>query len=221
MTGRRGLLLTVVGCVVSAAAMLLSAGQNWLRAILDAQPPLPSRSHTFTGGAIVDSLVPIGIVVGAAGLALIASRRIGRVVVGVVLVVAGLLTLASTGFFLSDGGSDVAFSWAQAYAEPGESLLPQRDVGQAPAVLALFGGGTAVVTGLVTILGSRTWPVMGKRYERQHRSVARDAENRDRTAAAPTNKDQALAEGTATAGVSEAAMWAALDRGEDPTAGPY
>lgn len=221
MTGRRGLLAAVAGCLVAAAAMLLGSGQNWLQATLEAQPPLPSRSQTFTGADVVDSLVPVGILVAAAALALIASRWIGRLIVGGVLVLAGLLTLATAGRFLYDGGTEFAYSWAQDYATAGGSLFPTVDANAAPAVLALAGAGIALAAGLFTLTASRRWAVMGKRYDRQGRSAAGHpgGQGRPRDAASAVQPDPRSHGSSSAPPVSETAMWAALDRGEDPTAG--
>ncbi|MDQ3715892.1 MAG: Trp biosynthesis-associated membrane protein [Actinomycetota bacterium] len=210
---RRGLLLAVAGCVVAATVLLLASEQEWLRLSLPAQPPLPGESQKLTGQEVVDSLVPVGIVIGAAGLALIAARRIGRLVVAVVLVVAGLLLMALIGFFLYDDGSSVAYSWAQAYAEPGESAFPARDVSVLPAVVALLAGGIPVAVGCFTLARGRWWPVMGVRFERR---TSLDASGE---AAGPSRSGTAERCDPRPA-VSEAAMWAALERGEDPTISP-
>ncbi len=211
---RRGLLLAVAGCVTAAAVLLLATGLVWLDVAFPARPPLPGVSESLTGQDVSDSLVPIGLLVGAAGLALIATRRIGRFVVAFVLLAAGILALAITGFFLYDGGFSAALSWAQARATTvGESALPNRNLSVGPAVLALSGAGLSLAVGLLTILRGRRWPVMGSRYERRTRPVEARSES-----------DPPVADPAATADpsqpVSEAAIWTALDRGEDPTAPP-
>lgn len=209
--GRRDLILAIGGCVAASAAMLLGAGQEWLHASLSARPPLPSVSQTFTGGDVVDALVPLGILVGAAGLALIAARRIGRLIVGVVVLAAGLLVTAAVGYFLYDDGIIVATSWAQGYVTSAESPFPQRDLSRLPAVIALAGGVIAVAIGIFVMVSSRRWPVMGARYERRSGSASASAEAG--TSPAPTGSADAEA-----APVSETEMWAAMQRGEDPTA---
>ncbi|MDQ3052950.1 MAG: Trp biosynthesis-associated membrane protein [Actinomycetota bacterium] len=209
---RRGLLLAVIGCVGSAAAMLLASGQGWLRVSLPARAPLPGASQTLTGQEVVDALVPLGILVGVAGLALIATRRIGRLLVASVVLLAGLTVVAVVGSFLYDDGSLQASQWAQARAPVGESLAADREVVTWPAILALVGGLVAVAVGSYTLLRSRCWAVMGARYERRTASTADD--RKGAVAGAGT------AATTPPAGGSETAMWAALERGEDPTAKP-
>lgn len=167
----------------------------------------------MTGQEVVEVLAPIGFLVGAAGLALIASRRLGRLIVGAILVMAGLLAMSVIIFFLDDGGSLAAFSWAQGRSAIGESANPDRRLLVPPAVLALSGGAIAVAVGVLAIARSRRWPTMGARYERRNRPPAE--RNGGRTPAglsAPANH--------AAPAASEAAIWTALDRGEDPTATP-
>lgn len=195
---RRGLLIAVVGCVLAAALLLLSSGWVWLDVALPALAPLPGVRDMLTGQELAPMLVPVGILTGAAGLALIATRRLGRLVVAAVLVAAGLLVAARVGFLLYDDGSLAALSWAQTRSPSvGDSPFPQRDLFEVPAVFALIAGGMVVAVGALVMFGSRRWPVMGQRYERRTRSAV----------------EQAPATGEAT-------MWAALDRGQDPTAAP-
>ncbi len=208
----RGLALAVVGCVVAAAILLLASGQGWLQVALPARAPLPAAGQTFTGEEVVAWLVPVGILVGAAGLALIATRRIGRLLVACIVVLAGLAVLAAVGYFLYDDGSLQAARWAQARAGTGESLQADREVSTGPAVFALSGGVAAVTVGLFALARSGFWPVMGARFQRRV------------TSSVPGSAGRSVAGGTASsrppAGADEAAMWAALERGEDPTAVP-
>jgi uncharacterized membrane protein (TIGR02234 family) len=73
-------------------------------------------------------------------------------------------------------------------------------------VLVLAAGLLAAAAGLLTVVRGRTWPGMGRRYER-----AATAATAATTAPAParrrTDEDRALD------------AWRALDRGEDPTEG--
>ncbi|MDQ3576076.1 MAG: Trp biosynthesis-associated membrane protein [Actinomycetota bacterium] len=204
--------MAVVGCVVAAAILLLASGQSWLQVALPARAPLPAARETLTGQEVVDSLVPVGLLVGAAGLALIATRHIGRLVVAGIVVLAGLAVLAAVGFFLYDDGSLQAVQWAQARTGGGESVQANRDVSIGPAVLALLGGLSSVTVGVFTLVRSRSWPVMGARYQRRATSTAPGVADRPGGAHEESSRPQVA--------TNEAAMWAALERGEDPTAVP-
>lgn len=192
-----GLALAVAGCAAAATVLLLSSGQVWLDVALPATPPLPGARDRLTGQDLAPTLAPIGILVGAAGLALIATRRLGRLLVGLVLAASGLLAAGRIGFLLYDDAGLAALGWAQARsAAAADSPLPVHDMHELPAVVALAAAVLALAVGLATIRGSRRWPVMGVRYERRTRSGA-----------------------SVDAPASESAIWAALDRGIDPTAG--
>lgn len=208
---RRELQLAVVGCLVAAGALLTASGLDWLQASVAIEPPLPDARETFTGAEIIDALVGIGVLSGAAGLALIATRWPGRLAVGIVLTVVGLLTLVQIGFFLYDGGMQTAWNWAQAYAADGSSVFPDHEVSPTPAVVAILGAGIAVAVGVFATVSGRRWPLMGARYERRSRSA-----EGYRSPASSSENSPASADLSPES--REAAMWSALERGEDPTA---
>jgi uncharacterized membrane protein (TIGR02234 family) len=68
-------------------------------------------------------------------------------------------------------------------------------------LLALSGAVLVAVAGLLTVVRGRRWPGMGARYERRPRPATRPA---------PAGSPDA----------APVALWEALDRGDDPTAGP-
>lgn len=203
--------MAVVGCLAAAGVLLTASGLDWLQASIQVEPPLPDVRKTFTGGEVVDALAGFGILVGAAGLALIATKRVGRMVVAAVLIVVGLLTLLAVGFFIYDAGREDAWSWAQDYATVGSSVFPDSELSPAPAVVALLGGLIAVVVGIFTAVTGRRWPVMGARYERRGPSAAVSPSSPPSSRSPASSVDR-------TPESQEAAMWSALERGEDPTA---
>lgn len=213
---RRGLRLAVVGCVVAAAVLLIVSGQAWLQVSLAAVPPLPAVRQSLTGQAVLSSLAPVGVLVGASGLALVATRRIGRKIVGVALVAAGLLAAGTVAFFLVDDGALAALNWAQGRSSAvGDSALPDREVAVLPALLAVVAALLALAIGVVSVLRSNRWPVMGARYERRSGTPAPNSDG-DESDDPKTDGPQPRTGGSPQA--QEAAMWAALERGEDPTA---
>lgn len=69
-------------------------------------------------------------------------------------------------------------------------------------LLAALGAGLVAVAGVWSAVRGRGWPAMGARYERRAaRSAVRPAED-------------------PSSGTAPVALWDALDRGDDPTAGP-
>ncbi|MEO7118054.1 MAG: Trp biosynthesis-associated membrane protein [Candidatus Limnocylindrales bacterium] len=195
-TGRRELFLAVAGCLTAAAILMMTSGQTWLELSINRGTPLPAVQEAFNGADVAKPLMPIAIIVGAAALALVAGRGAGRLGVGVVLILGGTLILVGVGYFLSDDGQLIALSWVDQFEENGSTLYAERDVSRVPAAFALLGAGLSVIVGAFTLLRGRKWPVMGARYER--RSLGDSPNVHD-------------------AGLSAVAMWAAMDRGEDPT----
>jgi hypothetical protein len=125
----------------------------------------------------------------AAAVALVAVGGVARTVVGLLLTAAGA-ALAWSGVRVLAGGLDAAGADL-----PGISGGSVRvDVVAAWPVLALIAGLAGLLAGLFVVVRGRSWPGLGRRYERG-------------PAAAPrSDADRAQA------------AWTALDRGEDPTA---
>jgi uncharacterized membrane protein (TIGR02234 family) len=75
------------------------------------------------------------------------------------------------------------------------------EISAAWPVLVLVAGLLGVAAGLIAVLRGRSWPAMGRRYERDGAPAPAAA----RTTRPETDDDRAQA------------AWKALDRGEDPT----
>jgi len=205
------LVLAVVGCAVASAALLLAADQVWLEAAIPLEPV--GRTATFRGSELVPELSAIGILAGIAALALIAGGRVIRVIVGSVLVLAGLLAIVTCGLRIGDQGKSFADAWAQRLYPTADSgtVLADSEFLAAPAWLALSGGGIALAVGVLTIVRCRRWPVMGARYERRAAPVDVAGPGTSSTVDGSASNEEADP-------LNEVAMWSALERGEDPTA---
>src|SRR5215217_3760514 len=188
MRARRELTAAVLGSVVAGALALVAGGQAWAQVTAQREPPLPPVT-AILGGGDAAPLVP------AAGVALLAVRGLGRAVVGLLMAVAGGV-LAWSGVRALAGGLDDAA--AQAF--PGRTAVT-ADVTAAWPVLAVLAGVLGVAAGLLAVLRGRTWPAMGRRYERSGAAAPEPAAARR----PETDEDRAQA------------AWKALDRGEDPT----
>lgn len=180
---RRELGAVVVGAVLAGALALVAGGQPWARTTVERRPPLPPVVETLSGADAAPLVPATGLVLLAAAVALLAVRSAGRVVVGLLMAVAGGV-LAWSGTRALAGGLDV----------DGAAV----EVTAAWPVLALVAGLLGAAAGVVVVLRGRSWPGMGRRYERTPEGAqpAREQTDEDRSQAA----------------------WKALDRGEDPTA---
>jgi uncharacterized membrane protein (TIGR02234 family) len=202
-TGRRELTTAVLGAAVAGALALVSGGQAWAAVTAERQAPL-SPVVAVLSGADAAPLVPaMGLVLLAAAVALLAVRSVGRVVVGLLMAVAGGV-LAWSGVRALTGTLDAAVAGIPAGGTT-------TDVTAVWPVLAAVAGVLGAATGLLVVLRGRSWPGMGRRYGRGTGAPAADTPAADTPAAATparteTDEDRAQS------------AWKALDRGEDPTA---
>jgi uncharacterized membrane protein (TIGR02234 family) len=183
MTARRELAAAVGGSVLAGALALIAGGQTWAETTVERQPPLPPVVEVLSGADAAPLVPATGLVLLAASVALLAVRSAGRVVVGLLMAVAGGVLgwsglRALTGGLTTDQGT--------------------TDVAAAGPVLAVLAGVLGIAAGLLVVLRGRSWPGMGRRYERTPEQAA--------PTRAVTDEDRAQA------------AWKALDRGEDPTA---
>jgi len=200
VSGRRELGAALAGLVVAGGIALSAAGQTWVRLTAVRRPPLPPVADDVSGGQVAPLVTATGLLLLAAAVALVATRGLGRVAVGLLASCAGA-ALAWSGIRTLAGGTALDRSLSTVGGSPGVQL--HADVRAVWPVLAVVAGALAVVAGVVVVLRGRGWPAMGRRYERP--AAAAEAPAAARPA---TPEDRA------------AAAWRALDRGEDPTAGP-
>jgi uncharacterized membrane protein (TIGR02234 family) len=186
MTARRELQLAVVLCLVGSAAVLVAASRSWVGLRMPAAAPLPSHTLRVSGAHLAPGARPLALL-GLAGVAaLLATRKLGRLVVGALVAVAGLGVVAVIVRVLADP--------AQALARSEPLRLDPRvagrpDLGAWP-YLALLGGLLIAAGGVLIAVRGRRWATLAARYD------------------APATPEP----------VGEESVWAALDRGEDPTA---
>jgi drug/metabolite transporter (DMT)-like permease len=140
--GRRELVLAVVACTAGAALALFAASRTWTVVEQVRPAPLPPLREAHIGAALAPWLPALALVALAGAGALVATRRTGRTLVGVLLVACGLGIVLAAVHGLRDGASA---GWP---------------------VLCAAGGVVVAGTGLVAARRGRRWPVMGSRYER-------------------------------------------------------
>jgi uncharacterized membrane protein (TIGR02234 family) len=201
--GRRELATAVLGAVLGGALALVAGGQAWATVTAQRRAPLPPVSAELSGADAAPLVPAAGLVLLAAAVALLAVRGAGRAAVGLLAVVAGA-ALTWSGLRALAGGLDDAGSDLPGLAG-GTVSGTSADVSATWPVLATVAGLVAVATGALAVLRGRTWPAMGRRYERTGAAAPAPA-------AAPvrprTDEDRAVE------------AWKALDRGEDPTEAP-
>ena len=199
-TDRRAMAAAVVGLAAAGGLALSTGGQTWLTATVARPEPLPPVTEQLTGSELAPLVPAGGLLLLAAAVALVAVRGAGRVLVGLLAAVAGGV-LGWSGLRTLVTGGDAAAAGVPGSGTPGSTVTTA--VSAAWPVLALVAGLLAAAAGLLTVVRGRTWPGMGRRYER----AAAAAPAAPGPARRRTDEDRALD------------AWRALDRGEDPTEG--
>jgi uncharacterized membrane protein (TIGR02234 family) len=195
VNGRRELTGAVVGAAAAGGLALIAGSQSWAAVTAERRAPLPPVDGVLSGADAAPLVPATGLVLLAAAVALLAVGRTGRVAVGLLLATAGGVLAWSGVRALSGGLDDAAGRLPGVGRSAGEVTV---DVTGAWPALAVVAGLLGVGAGVLVVFRSRSWPAMGRRYER--------------------------APGPAPAGRPETdedrvqSAWKALDRGEDPTA---
>jgi hypothetical protein len=142
VTGRRGLGIAVAACMLGSALAWFAATRTWETVVTDAGPV---GGGERTGAAVFPGLSALALVGLAGAGALVATRGLGRRVVGVLLALAGL-------------------------ALTGAGLIGLGHAQTAWPVLCAAGGLLVIAGGLATVARGHRWPGMGTRYERAART---------------------------------------------------
>jgi uncharacterized membrane protein (TIGR02234 family) len=150
---RRELSAAGLLCLLGAVLVLVAAGRTWTSLDVPAGPLAGAREVGSTGAELVPGVRALGLAGLAGVVALVATRRAGRVVVGVVLLLVGAGTVAAV--VLPDLAS------ATLRAQGADGRVATRAW---PSVTAA-GGLLVAAAGGLTVLRGRSWPAMGQRYE--------------------------------------------------------
>jgi uncharacterized membrane protein (TIGR02234 family) len=192
--GGRELAAVAGVCAVGGGMVLFAVGQTWLRLTAVRPAPLTDVVVPLSGRSLEPLVAGLGIVGLAGVVGLLATRRWGRLAVAAVLTLSGLAILAGALTRLAAPGSAevhdlLVGSGRSAGVDPGAVVTATAY--PAWAVLAAVGGLLLALGGLAALVRSRRWPTMSARYE---------------TPAARADRPR-----------TDAAVWDALDRGDDPT----
>ncbi len=190
-SARRELRLAVLLTLSGAGLVLLAASRTWLAYPLPEAPPLPSSTERLTGALLVPGGRPLALVALAGIAALFAARRAGRVLVGALVLLAGIGMVVLHVRLLVDQRGTVQ------RAELGRQVSVH--VPAAPHLgpwpwLCLLGGLLVTVAGLLVAVRGRAWAALSTAYDAP---AARQADPEPP--------------------VTDRGVWDALDRGEDPT----
>ncbi|MCW2599028.1 MAG: Trp biosynthesis associated, transrane protein Oprn/Chp [Frankiales bacterium] len=191
MTAKRELQLAVLLCLLGSAVVLLALGQAWFTVEEGRQVTIDAVRTSVNGAKLASGAQALGYVGLAGVVALAATKRWGRLVVGVLVLAAGVGIVVDVATALSDGlerrGLSVACAGgarncvgAVSSSQPGWGWL------------TLAGGVVLALSGLLVAVRGRRWAALSSSYD---------------VPAARAEQPPATDKG----------VWDALDRGEDPT----
>jgi uncharacterized membrane protein (TIGR02234 family) len=194
--GRRSFRTTLVVLGAGAALLLLASGRTWSTTTIGGGD-VPTVTVALTGSDLMaGGAVALLVLAGLAALA--ATRRLGRILVGVLLVLTGLGIVFFAARFGTtwnnsdgDGGTIRSLVFERAGTEGSTSTTVT-----AWWTAAALAGVLVVVGGALAVLRSESWPQMGRRYERRPGAGGPQRDVRPRSA------------------------WDQLDEGIDPTEEP-
>ncbi|HXR71799.1 TIGR02234 family membrane protein [Actinocrinis sp.] len=204
--GRSATRAKVTAALLAAAGaglILASDGRGWANATITS----PVRLSVHATGSNITSLpYALGLAGLAGAVALFAVRRIGRYLVGIVLLGAGLGTVAAVATNLGHlDNTQLARAAEQTIGASGAQLSGVTNT--AWPYITVLGGVLVAVAGALTLVRGRTWTGLSNRYEVAPNSTdlaAQAAETSTQlpeTQAEPTSRD----------------LWDSINRGADPT----
>lgn len=155
----------LLALIVGAALLLLGYSMPWASVDIPIVSGGPASSEVELSGSTVAPLASVAGWLAAAGLAgIIATRTWGRVIIGAIVTIAGAgSALAVSWFAVASAGLIQAA--AESYA--GETLARPLAYSMTwwwiPSLIASL---LVLAAGLLTCARGRTWPGLGRKYDR-------------------------------------------------------
>jgi uncharacterized membrane protein (TIGR02234 family) len=161
--------VAVLGCLLGAATILFAAGATWVRlrvtAIGDGTGVAAALPVRLSGGAVAPAVTGLGLVGLAGVVAIAATRRSGRIVVGILVLGAGLavsVVAARVGF--SPAAAARGTTQVHQLAPAGTATF--RDVAPTAAPwVACVGGVLLAAAGLLVAARGRRWSQLSARHD--------------------------------------------------------
>lgn len=192
LSGRNAFAVALALDLVGAGAALLISTRPW-QSVVTHRPRPFADTLLHVSGRTVDAGPTALAVVAIAGLvAVLATRGVARRVVGVLLLLAGLGLVWRSVAAVRAIGMGRAQSLA-ASKHPGITLGTHVEVHLQWPILSAIAGGLVVAAGALIASRGHRWAGMSSRYE------------------PPSGSDDRAR--------ADATMWAAIERGDDPTSG--
>jgi uncharacterized membrane protein (TIGR02234 family) len=188
-----------------AGLILASDGRGWANATITS----PVRLSVHATGSNITSLpYALGLAGLAGAVALFAVRRVGRYLVGLVLLGAGLGTVAAVATNLGHlDNTQLARAAEQTLGASGAQLSGVTNT--AWPYVTVLGGLLVAVSGALTLVRGRTWTGLSNRYEVAPTVAGPAAHQATPSAQSPGSESGAEP--------SSRELWDSINRGADPT----
>lgn len=188
--------------LIGACGALLISTRTWQTIVTPRQRPLGNDVLPINGRTVDDASTALALVALAGVVAVLATRGLGRRVIGAVLALAGAAVI----WRAIGAASAVSAARARSLVRSrhsgvgvGASVVPRVSVHAEWPALTVVCGVLVLVAGLLILARGHRWAGMSARYE------------------APGTLSDVDAESARTR--ASASLWSALDHGEDPTGG--
>jgi len=155
----------IVALIIGAVLLLLGYSMPWATVAIPMVTGGPASTQVELSGHDIASLASMAGWLAAAGLAgIIATRTWGRVIIGAIVAIAGAGSLVASAWF-AVASTDLVRAAAESHA--GETLA---ELGEYSITWwwtpTLLGSLLVLAAGLLTCARGRTWPGLGRKYER-------------------------------------------------------
>lgn len=195
----------LVALGAGAALIFLGYGRTWSTSVVT-DVGLPTITVELSGREVAPAGAAMALVALTGIAALVATRRVGRLITSVVLILAGVLAAYVA---VASGASSSASGAGQISDRTGlEVVTSGSTTGTAWWAVAAVGGLVVAASGAVALRTSAAWPVLGGRYERSATGSPGASTHPVDLAARPPVTRPAPA---------TASVWDQLDAGVDPT----
>lgn len=165
MTRARAYGLTLVLLLLGGVGLLWSASRTWVYATSGAQG-LPGVEVQVSGGSALPLISGVGLLLLAGVAGVIATGKIVRVVVGMILLAASAVALEASVSF----GLDRVESANEIAAAAAGTATNATATGW--WWMAAVGAAAGVVAGALTVALGNSWPSLGSRYQREKATTA-------------------------------------------------
>jgi len=158
--------ITLILLALGAGALFLGYGRTWSTTTVT-EPGLPSLVVQLSGRDVQPVGAATAIVALAAIAGLVATKRLGRILSGGILVAVGLVDLFLALRFAAGDRTSIVAAVSE---KVGQDLDPARVAADTSTAMwwaiAGLGGLCLLVAGVMALTASRGWPTLGSRYER-------------------------------------------------------